>query len=539
MTCDSGRPCRRCVQRGLSKTCEDAPRKRKKYLVDVPNNVLSNSSISPIDHSLENKQPSFQLTLFQDSRNMNMQATNNNLLNGELYQNLNYDIPQQLNLLGQQMTSDNQQTQGPNSLPNTMGTQIDRSLLSLQQVIHQHQSSMLNPLQQSTNSPLLHSLPQGYQTNDVSSNFQPLQQQLNNSYNPKKRTNFLSSAAGLEYSTLSNILQDSFAHPPTSTEGTPNSMTISPSISYQAVGGQLNKKHVGNALPNYFTDESHTSSPTNSVGRGVSNNVIGDAFNLKCDDTINQYFLGVIDNDVVLNFPEVLTGIESLKTFYPEIHKERCSRLVLSFAIGLEPNLSTHSSKERFKEPEEIYVKVRHPYSYTPGFHSLIAYLRKRFPREMLVKMAESMAAYRPSFIACTNSLKEGDLIFMEQCFQRTLLTYDGLIKVSGTPTIVWRRTGEIAYVGSEFCVLTGWKKEELLEQRKFIVELLDDESVVEYFELFLKIAFGDFLGATMTECTLLTPNKNVKIRTGCIWTLKRDVFGIPMMIIGNFLPIV
>ena len=57
--------------------------------------------------------------------------------------------------------------------------------------------------------------------------------------------------------------------------------------------------------------------------------------------------------------------------------------------------------------------------------------------------------------------------------------------------------------------------------------------------QLFLKIAFGDFLGATMTECTLLTPKKDSKIRTGCMWTLKRDVFGTPMMIIGNFLPIV
>lgn len=154
--------------------------------------------------------------------------------------------------------------------------------------------------------------------------------------------------------------------------------------------------------------------------------------------------------------------------------------------------------------------------------------------------MAESMASYRPSFIACTNSLREADLIFMEQCFQRTLLTYDNFIKVSGTPTIVWRRTGEIAYVGREFSILTGWTKEQLMGQKiNFIVELLDDKSVVEYFQLFLRIAFGDFLGATMTECTLLTPKHDVKIRTGCIWTLKRDVFGIPMMVIGNFLPII
>lgn len=41
MTCDPGRPCKRCIQRGLDQTCEDAPRKRKKYLDDVPNSSLT------------------------------------------------------------------------------------------------------------------------------------------------------------------------------------------------------------------------------------------------------------------------------------------------------------------------------------------------------------------------------------------------------------------------------------------------------------------------------------------------------------------
>lgn len=47
----------------------------------------------------------------------------------------------------------------------------------------------------------------------------------------------------------------------------------------------------------------------------------------------------------------------------------------------------------------------------------------------------------------------------------------------------------EIAYVGSEFCILTGWTKEELVGngKRKFIVELLDDKSVLEYFQVFLE----------------------------------------------------
>lgn len=192
----------------------------------------------------------------------------------------------------------------------------------------------------------------------------------------------------------------------------------------------------------------------------------------------------------------------------------------------------------KFSEPAEIYANVRQPYSYTPAYHQLTIYIRTRFTREQQLRIAKSMASYRPSFIACTNTLKEDDLIFMEQCFQRTLLEYEKFMAYSGTPTAVWRRTGQISAVGTEFCVLTGWPRERLLNEHTFIVELMDDNSVVEYFEMFSKMAFGDSRGVNMSECTLLTP-QGKKVKTTSIWTLKRDVFGIPMMIVGNFLPII
>jgi hypothetical protein len=46
------------------------------------------------------------------------------------------------------------------------------------------------------------------------------------------------------------------------------------------------------------------------------------------------------------------------------------------------------------------------------------------------------------------------------------------LISYSGTPTVVWRRTGEICLVGPEFCLLTEWSKEELLGTKKYIWEV-------------------------------------------------------------------
>ncbi|ABN65276.2 transcriptional regulator Regulator of drug sensitivity (RDS2) [Scheffersomyces stipitis CBS 6054] len=527
MTCDSGRPCKRCIQRGLDKTCEDARRKRKKYLADVPNTALLPNRLQQAEtYDGTNASPTesgrsimYQATTFQHSSTVPISYTNS--INDDIYslgfsKSHNSFLPRNQN-----------QTQ---------------PLARSQSTFSQKQSTL----------PQTHS--------NLSSS---------------RRTNFLSSAADLEYSTLSSILQDNFMHGnhSTSNEGTPNSITLSPALSPHALTTTVSSNtNTGTATRNmttpddlnytskrnkpYVAGSSQTPSPQDQLSNGsmeakarISNasaSIYDHQRYPKCDESINQYFLGPTESDQVSMFPDVITAIETMKASDPSVFYERNSKSALSFTIGIVPDdnhyTKNHDSVENesfYKEPEEIYAKVKKPFSYTPGYHSLIAYLRKRFNKPMLVKMAESMAAYRPSFIACTNSLKEGDLIFMEQCFQRTLLTYDNFIRVSGTPTIVWRRTGEIAYVGNEFCILTGWSKEELLgKQRKFIVELLDDKSVLEYFQLFSRIAFGDFLGATMTECTLLTPKTDVKIRTGCMWTLKRDVFGIPMMIVGNFLPI-
>ncbi|KAG0690157.1 Transcriptional regulator of nonfermentable carbon utilization [Pichia californica] len=190
-----------------------------------------------------------------------------------------------------------------------------------------------------------------------------------------------------------------------------------------------------------------------------------------------------------------------------------------------------------YHEPSEIYEKVKQAFTYVKPYHDLNLYLKSRFTKKDLVQMSKSIAEYRPSFIAGMIKLKEDDLIFAEQCFQRTLLEYDGYIGISGTPTLVWRRSSQIAYVGDEFCILTGWSKDDLLCKSTFAVEIMDDKSCVEYFKIFSKIAFGDMSGDTITECTLLTP-KGESIRTNSTWTLKRDVFGIPMMFIATFLPI-
>lgn len=113
-----------------------------------------------------------------------------------------------------------------------------------------------------------------------------------------------------------------------------------------------------------------------------------------------------------------------------------------------------------------------------------------RFEKNDILRIVRALAIFRPSLIALQMPLSEEDEVFVEKCFQRSLIVrlklpirhgiclilrpqeLDKLVSFSGTPTVAWRRTGEICLVGPEFCMLTGWEKEELVGRRKYIYEV-------------------------------------------------------------------
>lgn len=191
------------------------------------------------------------------------------------------------------------------------------------------------------------------------------------------------------------------------------------------------------------------------------------------------------------------------------------------------------------KQPDDIYLtSIVKAYQYPKAYHALIAYLKKRFNKRQLLEIAKCMAKYRPSFISATKSLYENDLIFTERSFQRTLLEYENLISMSPSPTIIWRRTGEIVALTNEFAVMTGYSRMSLLSKRTYIVELMDDESTINYFRSFSEFAFGDLNATYVTDCNLRKAEDDNYLRCCCVWTIKRDVFDIPMLIVGQFLPV-
>ncbi|KAH8119079.1 hypothetical protein DFH11DRAFT_1686070 [Phellopilus nigrolimitatus] len=160
---------------------------------------------------------------------------------------------------------------------------------------------------------------------------------------------------------------------------------------------------------------------------------------------------------------------------------------------------------------QNVYMTVKKPYSYIESYDFLMKFLYKRFNKNDILRVIRALAIYRPDFI------------FMEKCLRRSLIELEKLISYSGTPTVVWRRTGEICLVG---ILVTG---------RKYIYELFESQSVIEYWEKFASHAFENTTQSVFSHCVLLKPSGEPIPCTFC-FSIRRDIFDLPSVVIGVFL---
>ncbi|ODQ63124.1 hypothetical protein NADFUDRAFT_84601 [Nadsonia fulvescens var. elongata DSM 6958] len=622
VTCDEGRPCQRCIKRGLASTCRDAERKPAKYL-------RQDATLSSVDAGLrakkefENGRKNYSLNIF-NSKPLSSSIHGASDVHGPVL--LNQAQPELRNSLRVVLTGPGgYQSSRPNSQAHTgdinKGSQnsevFSGMLTDISQVPHQHQHQHQHQQQHQ----------QPHQYHQYSQHLDHMHQQANTNSSTSltmespsifpevymSNHDFGSKTANLEYSILSNMLKDTYGSPldsnasPMSQNGLNAVSPLTISNAYRhATSRQQHQQQLDSLNPSELTTslqqgDDHVNGTNTITNLAMSGFQLVGPRTMQDDNTLFNYENnhnssnqstpstvhshnnttpsllnmndsrnGINNNNNIsmgapsttnLNLPmenihassrliETLPALNILSGDDEDItHTESLASTSISsdgakFGTGeshenQDPAIPSNGGKTSsiFKNPREVYVSVTEPFSYTQGYHVLIAYLRSRFNRSQLIQVARSMVAYRPSFTATTKTLMEEDLIFMEKCFQRTLLEFEKIIPISGTPTIIWRRTGQIAAVGKEFCLLTGWDKSSLLDNNRFIVELMDDNSVLQYFDVFSTLAFGDSRGVTMTDCTLLKPNGE-KVPTACTWTVKRDVFDIPMMVIGNFLPI-
>jgi hypothetical protein len=215
------------------------------------------------------------------------------------------------------------------------------------------------------------------------------------------------------------------------------------------------------------------------------------------------------------------------------------------------------NQRKRPLPPEDVYKSVKKPWSYTENWHRLFTYLKRYYNKDNMAKISQSLAAVRPALLTFAQNLNDADLVFMEVCVQRTLLEFNDFIATTGTPTLVARRDGTILAVSEEFCLITGWPKRVLLGQHVnrmvsrstgststgtntttasgrgtrrgspdlgesktngtgqqsssattpagvFIAEVMDQDSVVQFYDDYAKLAFANPMGRGMRRGRLL-----------------------------------
>ncbi|CAO0793067.1 unnamed protein product [Mucor circinelloides] len=474
LTCDDSRPCQRCIKRNLATTCTDGARKKAKYLQDIEDAATSSSSPG---------------TPFS--------------------------------------------TQSPMQTPN-LNTPFVPETTSFQS------SNFLD-----TGSPSIAGL-----TNDSAN-------RTSNTANNNMNYNygFGSNATNLEYSILSNMLGSPLtdtiptAQTPTSADVLNNIWSQQQSPIIESVAGTpMSLMNAANVTG--VTDPTFLSSPSHLVSTPTTSNVPTSSSpfnnNTTTTSTTNNNTTNTPTNNSNNNNNRPIASISSSAMGTSQISSSGISTLsaygdgAVVANVASPVTASTGPAVRRRNQiitPEMAYASATKPFSYADGYHYLINYVKTRMSREDLMRISRALALFRPSVLASMMNLTEDDLVFTEKCLQRTLLEYEKLISYSGTPTVVWRRTGEITLVGKEFSLLTQWSRDMLLSKKTYIYELMSNPSAVEYWEKYALHAFDNTDSAVYSTCILMSPTKRIVPCTFC-FTIKRDIFDLPSVIVGNFLPI-
>ncbi|KAJ3562816.1 hypothetical protein NP233_g9340 [Leucocoprinus birnbaumii] len=272
----------------------------------------------------------------------------------------------------------------------------------------------------------------------------------------------------------------------------------------------------------------------------------------------------------------VVDNIESLPT-----------EAILPSATKTEKFLLTAADQESGSRNERLNRVIRSkyeagllkPYNYVKGYARLSKWMDSNVSQDSKQQILQPLSVLRPKFRAIAQSLRDLDLVFIEEEFERMLLDYDRVFSAMGVPACLWRRTGEIYKGNREFSELVGVDGYMLRDGRLCIYELMAEESAVNYWEKYGHVAFDSGQKAVLTSCVLrfkpalnknpaaAVPSSNASATTGspskdgnvsvkeekdvekddqpmeegfiscCFsFTIRRDKWGIPSMIVGNFI---
>jgi len=238
---------------------------------------------------------------------------------------------------------------------------------------------------------------------------------------------------------------------------------------------------------------------------------------------------------------------------------------ILPAATKTERFLLTAADQESGSRDERLNRVIRSkyeagllkPYNYVKGYARLSRWMDRNVSQESKQQILQPLSVLRPKFRAVAQSLRDIDLVFIEEAFERLLLDYDRVFSAMGVPACLWRRTGEIYKANREFAELVGLDGIMMRDGRVCIYELMAEESAVNYWEKYGHVAFDSSQKAVLTSCVLRykpvlnpspagatkekqqekePPNEEGLVSCCFSFTIRRDKWGIPSMIVGNFI---
>lgn len=198
------------------------------------------------------------------------------------------------------------------------------------------------------------------------------------------------------------------------------------------------------------------------------------------------------------------------------------------------------SPEERLKQVinAKLEAGLLQPYNYAKGYARLQSYMDNYMNQSSKQRILKPLSVFRPAFRAIARTLKDVDLILVEENFERMLLDYDRVFTSMAIPACLWRRTGEIYRGNKEFASLVEVSADDLRDGKLAIYELMSEESAVNFWEKYGAIAFDKGQKAVLTSCNLRTRDGRRR-KTCCFsFTIRRDRYNIPSCIVGNFIPI-
>lgn len=388
------------------------------------------------------------------------------------------------------------------------------------------------------------------------SNFNPQYKSVNNSVLSqtlpyKQEPFFYSEHAGSEFSSLNDFL--SMIDDPDLVHGTLNDEANNNDPLY-AFGMGTNGNNISNiGIPNNSnnsgsTNNNNNNNNTNTNGNNLTNilsfspnaNMFSPSFpndSESIDQSQNQsHMQSQANNNAYGKHKNHLNASLNQSTHQPAISDAARDKFFLTAA---DPTTEI-SPEERLKQviKAKLEAGLLQPYNYAKGYARLQSYMDNYMNLSSRQRILKPLSVFRPAFRAIARTLKDVDLVLVEESFERMLLDYDRVFTSMAIPACLWRRTGEIYRGNKEFASLVGVLTDDLKDGKLAIYELMSEESAVNFWEKYGAIAFDKGQKAVLTSCNLRTKD-GIKRKSCCFsFTIRRDRYNIPSCIVGNFIPI-